>query len=397
MQLNSIRTAPGWPRVALAVCAVGWGSNQFTALLPLYRVSLALPSVTIQATFACYVLGLLPGFLLGGPASDRFGRRAVLLPATVLSVLSALLLIVGQFGAGWLIAGRLLGGLAGGGAFSAGAAWLRELSEPGAGARRAAVAMTLGFGLGPLVAGVVAQWAPQPATSAYLPHLALAAAAIVVLRRAPETTTGRDAAGSARSPWPPHLLRVVLPTAPWVFGSAAVGVAYLPGVVASRVAGYPVLFSAVSTLLCALAGVLVQPLARRLAGGGPAGLLSTGLGTVACGLVLAAAAAAALSPPLALLGSAALGAGYGCCLVYGLAEVARMSPAAELGRRTSVYQACSYLGYVVSYPLAALESIAQPPVLLLGMAALALLGLAAALALSRRSAAGSTAAVDLIR
>jgi MFS family permease len=56
-------------------------------------------------------------------------------------------------GIGWLFAGRLVAGAASGAAFSSGAAWIKELSGTGSGARRVTVAMTAGFGLGPLLAG----------------------------------------------------------------------------------------------------------------------------------------------------------------------------------------------------------------------------------------------------
>ncbi|HEY1972366.1 MAG TPA: MFS transporter [Pseudonocardia sp.] len=381
MKLNSTFLPAPWLRVAIAVCAVGWGANQFTALLPMYRTDLHLSGPTAQATFACYVLGLVPGLLLGGPAADRHGRRAVLLPATGLSVLSGLVLIAGQLGIGWLFLGRLFAGIASGGAFSAGTAWLKELSEPvstsvssGQGARRATVAMTLGFGVGPLVAGAVAQWAPAPGPLAYLPHLALALAAIGLLLGTPDGRRQPSAARPDRrfTGVPIALRRAALPMAPWVFASVGVALAYLPGVIAPRLAGYPVLFSGAITLLCALTGVLVQPLARRLAAGGPARPLGVGLGLITVGLVLGAVAAALLSPLLVLVTAVLQGAGYGCCLVYGLSEVLRLAEPTQLGRLTALFQACCYLGFVVSYPLAALQALAPPPVLLLGMAALSL-------------------------
>jgi MFS family permease len=386
-RLPAARLPAPWLRVAVAVCAVGWGANQFTALLPMYRAGLHLSGPTAQATFACYVLGLVPGLLLGGPAADRYGRRAVLLPATGLSVLSGLVLVAAQFGTGWLFLGRLLAGIASGGAFSAGTAWLKELSgsaSTGQGARRAAVAMTLGFGFGPLVAGTIAQWAPAPGLLAYLPHLALALTAIGLLLSTPDhrehpgavPDPGRRSPANPRA-MPRAMRRVALPMAPWVFASVGVALAYLPGVVASRLGGYPVLFSGVITLLCSLTGVLVAPLARRLASAGPARPLGVGLGLVTAGMVLGAAAAALLSPTLVVLTAVLQGAGYGFCLVYGLSEVLRLAEPHQLGRLTALFQACCYLGYVVSYPLAALQALVRPPVLLLGMAVLALATLVA--------------------
>ena len=163
-----------WLRVGVAVGAVAWGANQFVPLLLVYRDDLGLSAATAQATFGLYAAGLVPGLLPRRTVSDRHGRRPVLVAALVASVFGSGLLLVGGQGVGWLFAGRLVAGIASGAAFSAGAAWLKELSPEGAGARRATVAMTAGFAASPLVAGLLAQWAPDRMVVPYVPHLALA-------------------------------------------------------------------------------------------------------------------------------------------------------------------------------------------------------------------------------
>jgi MFS family permease len=122
-----------WLRVGVAVGAVAWGANQFVPLLLVYRDDLGLSAATAQATFGLYAAGLAPGLLLGGPFSDRHGRRPVLVAALVASVFASGLLLIGGQGVGWLLAGRLVAGIASGSAFSAGAAWLKELSLEAAG------------------------------------------------------------------------------------------------------------------------------------------------------------------------------------------------------------------------------------------------------------------------
>ena len=71
-------------------------------------------------------------------------------------------------------------GLASGAAFGPGTTWIKELSEDGAGARRAAGALSAGFGGGPLVAGAMAQWLPAPAVVPYVAHLVVVAVAALV-------------------------------------------------------------------------------------------------------------------------------------------------------------------------------------------------------------------------
>ena len=150
-----------WLRVAIAVAVIGWGANQFTPLLLLYRPLMGLTAAMVEAMFGMYAIGLIPGLLVAGRVSDRIGRRPVVECAVLLSIVAGVVLILGPHGVAWLFAGRVIMGVASGCGFSAGTAWIKELSSPpystappGAGARRAGVAMTLGFGLGPLVAGV---------------------------------------------------------------------------------------------------------------------------------------------------------------------------------------------------------------------------------------------------
>ncbi len=391
--------------MGFAVATVGWGANQFTPMLLLYRPLLGLSAATVEATFGMYAIGLIPGLLVAGRVSDRIGRRPVVMFAVALSVLAGLVLMLAAHGAGWLFAGRIIMGVASGCAFSAGSAWIKELSAPphdqaaaGSGARRAGMAMTVGFGAGPLVAGAAAQWAPLPTTLPYVPQLVLAALAIRLIARTPETITRHPAgltghpaslaghpAGLAGSDeragsgarrlglhglGDPRFVRVVLPLAPWVFGSAAIAMVFVPGLVISRMHGAAVFFGALAALCTAAAGVLVQPLARRLDRPDRPQLLVIGMSLVTAGLIVEAGVAAVRVPVLVLAAAALLGCGYGFCLVFGLAEVQRLAKPAELAGMTAVFQAVTYVGFAAPYLLSVLHAYASASALLLVMAAL---------------------------
>jgi hypothetical protein len=188
------------------------------------------------------------------------------------------------------------------------------------------MALTAGFGLGPVVAGLVAQWAPAPLVSAYLPHLVVALAVLVPLWRAPETVA--DAGPETGSLWSrmrvrsaadPRFRRQVAPVAPWVFGVATVAIAVLPGLVREATPGWTVAFSALVAGLTLGTGVAVQPLARRLAAADPGRAVAAGLTAAVLGLLAAAGVAALL-----------LGGAYGLCLVAGLVQTQRTAPPREL-------------------------------------------------------------------
>jgi MFS family permease len=186
-----IRPGPrAWTTIAFAMFAVGWGANQFSPMLIVYRHELKLTAGEVAGLFLVYALTLIPGLLIGGPASDRFGRRPVVWPFVALSPLATLLLVLGPRSLAMLAAGRALAGLCSGVVFGAATAWVQEVSpregsDEGTSARRSALALTAGFGLGPLAAALLAQWAPDPLVIPYLPHLVIGAAAAAALGRTP--------------------------------------------------------------------------------------------------------------------------------------------------------------------------------------------------------------------
>lgn len=349
-----------WQRVALAMFAVGWGANQFAPILIAYRDELGMSTQTRSLLFGVYAVGLIPALLLGGAASDRWGRRALVVPAVALSPIASILLVLAHTSTPGLAVARLLAGVCSGVVFSAASAWVSELSldeEGGTAARRAAISLSAGFGVGPLVSGLVAELTPDPLTVPYLPHVVLGVIALVLLLPVP---------GPRPEQAPRHsLLRVpavvrtrrflllVAPVAPWVFGAAAISVAFLPGQIGGSHRG-ELAFAGVLTGLTLGSGVAVQPLARRL--DDRRILLAGQVGLVAV-MVAAIAGILALSTDerwLLLLAGAVFGIGYGCCLVSGLRETERMSAPDERGATVAVFYALTYLGFAAPYLLGAL-------------------------------------------
>jgi MFS family permease len=396
----TLPTLPPWLRVAAVMFGVAWGANQFSSLLLAYRLHSGVSQSTADALFGVYALGLIPALLVLGPISDARGRRAIVGAAGLLSVVATVALIAGEHALALLYLGRFLAGVSSGAAFAAGTAQIKELSVAPfdvisgeqAGARRAAVGLSAGFGLGALVAGLVAQWAPDPLVLAYVPHLVVMAITLPLLLGAPETVRERQRVPSLRSivrvpsVRHPRFAGIVAPAAPWVFAAPAISFAVLPGLVTGATGSFEVGFAAVIAGLTLALGVSIQPVARRLDAVDDVRGMLTGLGAILAGVLIGAWAGAAHSWPLVVPAAVLLGGGYGICLVSGLLEIQRIAPPHDLASLTAVFYALTYIGFAAPIVLSELERLASAPVLLL--CAAALVGLTA-LQVARAGAATS--------
>ncbi|WP_432933514.1 MFS transporter [Microbispora sp. CA-135349] len=388
----SAPTSDSWRAVAVAMFACGWGGNQFTPLLLMYRRLGGYSTLSVDAFLGAYVIGLVPGLLLAGPVSDRRGRRPVLAAGAVASAVASLVLCFGGQSAWPIYAGRLITGLAVGIAMSVGSSWVKELSagaDGGLAARRAALCQTAGFGLGAGVAGVLAQWGPWPMVSPYAVHLLLTVAIPVLLLRVPETRPPLShGTGSVRrllatlvndlrvpAPARKRFRLVVLPMAPWVFGAAGLAYAVMPQLVGFRVGDWGLAYATGLTVLTLGTGAAVQPVARKLQGeaGSRAGRAPVAaMAVMLLGAALCAANAVLLSPWLAAVAAAALGAGYGIAVVSGLLEIQRMAGPDDLAGLTGVYYTLAYAGFLLPTGLATLSAWLSYPVMLTAVAAVAL-------------------------
>lgn len=394
-----------WP--ALTMFTVGYGANQFVPLLAVYRRTLGLTDTQATAVFGVYALGLIPGLLVGGRASDRFGRRRLMIAFGTLSLVATAVLAGGQWGVGWLYAGRLLTGVVSGTVFTIGTAWVKELSydsDSGTGARRAGVALTAGFGVGPLVAGLLAQWAPGPVLLPYLVHLLLTVLALAVLPRAPETRTRAGARKSGtRAPLLPDSARtgrfrgITMPLAPWVFGSVTLVFTTLPAHGTGNVAGLQVAVPGLLAALALAAGYCVQSAGRRLHAAATARhgdgsvAAAAGLAVVMLGCLASANATARPALVTAAFAATLLGAGYGLCLSTGLREVEEAAAPDELEAVVSIFYSLAYAGLLVPYLLTFLApQIGYPWAL---TAAAAASGLTMVLVLASRLRSGSAPGV----
>lgn len=172
-----------WVSFAMAVGVMS--TALISPLYPLYQAAWGLQASDISLIYVIYMGGALLSLLFLGRLPDLIGFQRVMHWALSLSLIGTVLSMVA-----WdmvsLIVGRFIVGISSSMMTTSASMGLGKLSKSGSAQRVAMVTgflIALGFGLGPLVGGVMGQWAPYPLVTAYLPTLALGACGWVVLRR----------------------------------------------------------------------------------------------------------------------------------------------------------------------------------------------------------------------
>jgi Major Facilitator Superfamily len=201
-----------------------------TPLYVLYQRRDHFSTFMITVVYAVYAVGVIGSLFLGGHISDWIGRKRVFVVALLVNVVSALFFLFVPSLPGLLIA-RVISGVSVGLTTATATAYLAELHVGIFGAdrprspRRAQVVATAanlgGIGFGPLVAGLLAQYAPQPLRLPYILFgLALVLLAVLVAV-APET----DRRPEPRPAWRPQRIAVPPHARRAFFAATSAGVA----------------------------------------------------------------------------------------------------------------------------------------------------------------------------
>ncbi len=124
--------------------------------LPAMAEGLAAPLSDIQLSLSLFVLGMAAGQLFHGPASDRFGRRPVMLAALVLYILASAALALAP-GVAVLIAARVVQGFAAAATQTVSRAVIRDRFDRDAAARVLSYVLLM-LGIAPIVAPALGAW-----------------------------------------------------------------------------------------------------------------------------------------------------------------------------------------------------------------------------------------------
>lgn len=174
--------------VGSMIAVMFMGSTIVTPLYSLYAKQFGFSPIMLTLIYAVYVIGNLVSLFFFGGVSDRTGRRRIVLRAMGLAALSTGIYFFAT-DTSWLFVARVLSGFSIGLAAGAGTAWIAELdAEDRTRATLVAVVSNFaGLALGPLISGLIAEYAPRPLQLPFLIYIALVALTAVFIARAPET------------------------------------------------------------------------------------------------------------------------------------------------------------------------------------------------------------------
>ena len=331
--------------LAYAFAAVMVGTTLPTPMYALFAEDLHFHVLTTTVIFAAYAGGVLAALLAFGRWSDVVGRRPVLLAGIGFAVASAVVFVLANSVTDLLI-GRVLSGLSAGLFTGTATAAVIEAAPPAWRSRAAAVASVVniaGLGIGPVLAGVLVQYAPRPLDLSFVVHLVLSAGAAVAVLCSPETSPREGRLGVQRLAVPPEARSVFVVAALAAFAGfavtglfAAVAPSFLAEVVgignhavAGVIAGSIFLTSAVA-----------QVAARTM---DPGRAVAAGCAILIVGMAILAAALHFSSLPGLIAAAVVSGVGQGISFSRGLAAVSDRTPPDRRAEVSSTYFVVAYV------------------------------------------------------
>jgi len=348
---TSTKTRLAFGLLAYAFAAIMVGTTLPTPMYALYGQQMHFAVLTTTVIYATYAGGVLFALLAFGRWSDAIGRRPVLLAGVVSAVASAVVFLAAD-SVSLLLVARVLSGLSAGLFTGTATAAVIEAAPPNWRTRAAGVATVAnmgGLGIGPLLAGLLVQYAPAPLHLSFLVHIVLAVLAGIAVVVVPETSQRTGRIGVQRLSVPVEVRAVFVIASLAAFaGFAVTGLfaAVAPSFL-SQVVGID--NHAVAGLIASsifFASAVAQIAAGNL---NPQRAVAIGCAILVAGMVILAVALQ-LSSLVGIIAAAVVaGVGQGISFSRGLAAVAERTPADRRAEVSSTYFVVAYVA--ISLPV----------------------------------------------
>ncbi|WP_101953090.1 MFS transporter [Mycobacterium sp. 3519A] len=327
------------------------GTTLPTPMYALYGEHMHFAVLTTTVIYASYAGGVLFALLVFGRWSDAIGRRPVLLAGVVAALASAAVFLAAD-SVSLLLVGRVLSGLSAGIFTGTATAAVIEAAPESWRTKAAAVATVAnmgGLGVGPLLAGLLVEYAPAPLKLSFVVHIVLAVLAGVAVFVVPETSARTGSIGVQRLSVPPEVRAVFVVASLAAFAGfavtglfAAVAPSFLSGVVG--IDNHAVAGLIASTIF--FASAVAQLAARNL---DPNRAVAIGCAILVAGMVVLAVALEVSSLAGLIAAAVVTGIGQGISFSRGLAAVAELTPADRRAEVSSTYFVVAYVA--ISLPV----------------------------------------------
>ncbi|MEV0407173.1 MFS transporter [Actinoallomurus sp. NPDC050550] len=343
-------TVAFWSLAAM-LCLLQFASAAPSPMYGIYQHAWHFSPVTLTAVYAANALALLVTLLFVGSLSDHVGRRPVLLVAALTEV-AAMTAFAMADGVAWLVAGRVLQGVATGTASGAISAMLIDLQKPGSrlGALMTNVAASGGIALGALGSGLLVQYGPAPTRLVYVLLLTSFAGLLLLAFAMPETVTADGAWRRSlrpRAAVPPSVRGAYAALLPSIVAAWALAGLYLslgPSVVATLSHSTDHLVGGLVIVALNGTAVVLSVLGR---GWSPERALYLGSGLLMAGVALAMLALNAHVTALFFAGTMVAGAGFGPSFSGALRILTGLAPAERRAEVVTAIYLAAYLGLSV--------------------------------------------------
>jgi len=370
-------------------------------ILPVLERDWQFPAWTLTVAFAAYAVALVLALVVVGGLSDLVGRRPVIVTSLGVEVAAMLMFAVAP-NVGWIIAARVVQGLATGAATSAYSASLLELAGERyrkLGALFGSLAPAGGLALGIVAGGVAAQLSNVPLAPLFSILAAVMVLAGLVSLLSAETVDRRPGAVASLVPRsrmprrarPTFAAAIPLLVSAWMLAGLALGL--LPSLLRTRfLVDSGLVVGITSALEPAAAAVIGLVLGVRLT---PRRTAELGGLSVLLGSTLILVGLALPAYVLVVVGSVIGGAGFGAIFSGALRSIASLVLPRERAEAFSAVYLVSYLSFGVPAIVAGLliASLGLLPVALGYLVVIllfALVGLGTQRLLGRTSAALSS-------
>src|SRR6202022_1323571 len=348
---TTTKTRLAFGLLAYAFAAIMVGTTLPTPMYALYAQQMHFAVLTTTVIYATYAGGVLFALLAFGRWSDAIGRRPVLLAGVVFALASAAVFLAAD-SVPLLLVARVLSGLSAGVFTGTATAAVIEAAPAKWHTRAAAVATVAnigGLGIGPLLAGLLVEYAPAPLHLSFVVHIVLALLAGAAVLIVPETSARTGSIGVQRLSVPVEVRPVFIIAGLAAFaGFAVTGLftAVAPSFLANVVG---IDNHAVAGLIaCSIfaSSAVAQVAAAKM---NPQRAVAIGCAILVAGMVILAVALQISS--LAGLHTDTVGSGIGQGISFsrGLAAVAERTPADRRAEVSSTYFVVAYVA--ISLPV----------------------------------------------